>query len=163
MAYFEGSTELTAKSKLPVGLGSVGDFQFWHFADNEQEVSFSLFLGEVIEAGTDIYVYPKTVVKPDRDAFHIVRDGTHFPTKVTFEHHSSSVVVSTDGLSDGRYSLVVGELRNQELACQPILLRGRGCRWHALCTGATRTWLRQHPRFPRARDPADQSHQQNYR
>ncbi|KAF1995009.1 subtilisin-like protein [Amniculicola lignicola CBS 123094] len=94
------------------------DFEFWYFPDNVQEVAFSIFSGEVITAGTDINVYPNTAVHHDPDAFHIVRDGHHFPTKVTWKKASVSGgtsvgVVSTNGLAAGRYNLVVGELKKQ--------------------------------------------------
>lgn len=112
VAYFVSSAE----ERLSGATGSGGeycDFELWHFEDNEREVAFSVFSGEVLEPGTAIRVYPKTAVKHDRDSFHIVCDGKRFPTKVTFLHDSKSVAVSTDDLPHGRYNLVVGELRKE--------------------------------------------------
>jgi hypothetical protein len=63
-------------------------------------------------------VYPNTAVHHNLDAFHIIRDGHHFPTKITWKKPSASngtsvVVILMNGLATGRYNLVVGELKKR--------------------------------------------------
>ncbi|KAH7401302.1 peptidase S8/S53 domain-containing protein [Pyrenochaeta sp. MPI-SDFR-AT-0127] len=116
IARFEGN--LVRKQKLGQRLtDGPNDFEFWYFPENVREVAFSIFSGEVISPGTDIHVYPKAAVHHDLDAFHIVRDGIHFHTKVAWERQSkfaaTPIAISTNDLADGRYNLVVGELRTE--------------------------------------------------
>jgi hypothetical protein len=83
------------------------DFVWWYFSDNRRDVWFSIFSREVISADTGITVYTTEVVKHDLDAIHIIRDGTHFDTNFDGVNPMN---VSTTGLLNERYNLVVGEL-----------------------------------------------------